>query len=131
MKVTVKSKINELNIPFNYKSFIHLLVEKISKNKSVEKIFLFGSCAEGKATDRSDIDFAIIVNDKTPADRNFRLNVINKIEDLLMKQKSAINIPYDIVFFNRMDFERNKEVSVSVAKDIERNGEVLYERQLL
>lgn len=128
MRVTVNSKIDELNIPIDYKSFIHLLVENISKNENIEKIFLFGSCAEGRVTDKSDIDFAIIVNDKTPADRNFRLNIINKIEDLLMERKSAINIPYDIVFFNSVDFERNKGVSISVVKDIEWKGEVLYER---
>lgn len=128
MGITVKSKIDELNIPFNYKSFIRLLAEKISENDNIEKIYLFGSCAVGKVTDRSDIDFAIIVNDKTPADRNFRLDIINKIEDLLMERESAINIPYDVVFFNRIDFERNKGVSISVVKDIERKGEVLYER---
>ena len=128
MGITIKSKIDVLNIPLDYKAFIHILAEKISENDNIEKIYLFGSCAVGKVTDKSDIDFAIIVNDKTPADRSFRLNIINTIEDLLMERESAINIPYDIVFFNHIDFERNKGVSISVARDIERKGEVLYER---
>jgi predicted nucleotidyltransferase len=128
MGIMVKSKINTLNVPPTYKSFIRTLTEKISENDNVERIYLFGSCAGGKVTDKSDIDFAIIVNDKTPADRNFRLNIINKIEDLLLEQEPAVNIPYDIVFFNSIDFERNKGISISVAKDIERKGEVLYER---
>ena len=128
IKMKTKLKIGTLDIPSDYKSFIYLLAEKFSENDNIEKIYLFGSCAAGKVTDKSDVDFAIIVNDKIPADRNFRLNIINKIEDLLMEQKSVTNIPYDVVFFNYMDFERNKKVSMSVVNDIQREGKVLYER---
>ncbi|HOJ11587.1 MAG TPA: nucleotidyltransferase domain-containing protein [Clostridiales bacterium] len=124
----IKSKIDGLDIPFDYKFFIFLLTEKFTENENIEKIYLFGSCAVGKMTDKSDIDFAVIVNDKIPANRNFRLNIIDEIEDLLIEQESVTNIPYDIVFFNRMDFERNKKISISVVNDIEREGMVLYER---
>ncbi|HNV68465.1 MAG TPA: hypothetical protein PKO06_02125, partial [Candidatus Ozemobacteraceae bacterium] len=59
------------------------------------------------------------VNDKIPANRNFRLNIIDKIEDLLIEQESVTNIPYDIVFFNRKDFERNKKIRTAGSAALE------------
>ncbi len=128
MDSMIESKIGKFNITFDYKFFIYLLTEKFSHNENIDKIYLFGSCATGKVTNKSDIDLAIIVNDKIPADRNFRLNIISKIEDMLMERESITNIPYDVVFFNCADFERNKGISISVVNDIEQKGKVLYER---
>lgn len=125
---TIKSIIYGMNIPFDYKFLIQLLTEKISENNDIEKIYLFGSCATGEATEKSDIDFAVIVSDKTPADRSFRLGIINEIENMLLEQENVVNIPYDIIFFNGKDFERNKGIGISVARDIAQKGQIIYER---
>jgi len=127
-----KNKLNleKLNLPIEYKSLISFLTDKICDNDNIEKVYLFGSCATETVKDSSDIDLAIVVNDKKVVDRDFRLSIVDKIEDAIM-QENYINIPYDIVFFNNKDFERNKTVSISVVRDIVKEGKLLYERKLL
>jgi len=124
--IDINNKINNLNLPFEYKKFILALIYKMSQERTIEKIYLFGSAVRMiKAA--SDVDLAVVVNDNAPVSRNYRLGIINQIENTL-DQEELPNIPYDIIFFNDSDFERNKSVSVSVVKDIAREGELLYER---
>ena len=124
--VDINKKVNSLNLPPEYRKFIFRLTDKMSQEKSVEKIYLFGSAAK-MINVASDVDLAVVVNDNAPVNRNYRLGIINQIENTLDEDELP-NIPYDIVFFNDSDFERNKSVSISVAKDIAREGELLYER---
>lgn len=121
----MNEKVEKLNLPNQYKTFISFLTNKICNNENVQKIYLFGSCATKSVTSSSDIDLAVVVNDKKIVDRSFRLSVIDNIENAIM-QENYLNIPYDIIFFNNKDFERNKTVSISVVKDIEQVGELLY-----
>ena len=95
---------------------------------SMQKKYIYSAfVAANSINPGSDIDLAVIVSDENPVDRSYRLFVVGRIEDMLLNQV-GLNIPYDIVFFNQTDFERNKTVSVSVAKGIIQEGELLYER---
>ena len=115
------------NLPQGFEEFISLLTNQIAQNDDIEKIYLFGSCATGKARESSDVDLAVIVNDRIEANRNFRLALIDKVEDTITNN-DVRNISYDIVFFNKSDYERNKNITFSVVKEIEKEGELLYER---
>ena len=125
----INNSIINLNLPLEYKKFIFALTYKISQEQAIERIYLFGSATK-RINAASDVDLAVVVNDNVPVNRNYRLRIIDRIENTL-DEEGLSNIPYDIVFFNDSDFERNRSVSVSVAKDIAREGDLLYERQLL
>ncbi|MCL2321780.1 MAG: nucleotidyltransferase domain-containing protein [Oscillospiraceae bacterium] len=121
--------LENLNLPIKYKSVISFLTDKICDNEDVQKIYLFGSCATETTKNSSDVDLAVVVDDRKTVDRDFRLSIIDNIEDAFMRERLFLpNIPYDIVFFNNHDFERNKTVSISVVRDIVKVGKLLYER---
>jgi len=124
--VEINNKINKLNLPLEYKKFILALIYKMSQEETIKRIYLFGSAVK-MINAASDVDLAVVVNDNAPVNRSYRLEIIDRIENTLDEEKLP-NIPYDIIFFNDSDFERNKLISISVAKDIAREGEILYER---
>jgi predicted nucleotidyltransferase len=49
----------------NPAEIINLIKESILKNVAAKYIYLFGSYAYGKPTDKSDIDIYIVIPDKT------------------------------------------------------------------
>ena len=55
-----------LHLDIGIKNYISLFVSKISLNKNVLGIMLFGSVAKGNFSKYSDIDIAIIANDSFP-----------------------------------------------------------------
>ena len=127
MKTTNNNILEDLDIPLDYKHFISLLTNRLCQNSCVEKIYLFGSCARGSVSKGSDIDLAVIVSDEQQVDRSLRLSVVDNIEVGLL-HSCEMNIPYDVVFFNESDFDRSKNISISVAREIEKEGSLLYER---
>jgi len=62
---TVKS-IEDLRIPERHGSFLIAFLKNVSQipnRNKIERLVLFGSCARGDATDKSDIDLVAIGND--------------------------------------------------------------------
>lgn len=63
--------LDELTIPKKHKDFLEIFlknVSAISNRKKIEKLILFGSCARGDATEKSDLDIAALgeeVDDET------------------------------------------------------------------
>ena len=46
------------------KYVINHLLNKFIGNPSIDSVFLFGSCAKGRATDNSDVDIFVVTNSK-------------------------------------------------------------------
>jgi len=64
---TVNS-LRELNLPVRQEQYLEQLLEYFSKFPKIDRIFLFGSCARGEATPKSDIDLFLLGSDLTDED---------------------------------------------------------------
>jgi predicted nucleotidyltransferase len=83
----------------NFAERINLIKESILKNVSAKYIYLFGSYAYGKPTDKSDIDVYIVIPDNTASISEIYTKImvdlsIKKIffVDLLVSRESVFNI---------------------------------------
>jgi len=92
-------------------------VEKIKKAYKPEKIFVFGSYAEGKITVNSDIDFFIIK--KTTKTRQERQREVSRI--LIDRE-----VPMDIIVFTPAETERRKKIGDSFILNILNSGKLVY-----
>lgn len=63
--------LDELVIPKKHKAFLEIFIRNakvISNRGKIERLILFGSCARGEATEKSDIDIAALgteIDDET------------------------------------------------------------------
>jgi len=63
--------LNELTIPLKHKEFLAIFLDNVTAiptRKKIERLILFGSCARGDATEKSDIDLAALgaeIDDET------------------------------------------------------------------
>jgi predicted nucleotidyltransferase len=97
-------------------------VENLRKRISVEKVILFGSYANGTATDRSDIDLAVITKEL----ENDNLNLF----DFYVAVGSAaweVEPSIEAVTYAPEDFEHYERGSF--VDEIIRTGKVIYERK--
>ena len=104
----------DVNIPFIDK-IITLIVSLVSP----EQIILFGSCARGTHTQKSDIDLLIV---KKNLENERELN--NMLYRAFFENK--INIPIDLISVDsKKYYELNSELGY-VYKTIKEQGKVLY-----
>lgn len=88
------------NAPFADKiSFIRSLILDSVKQGVIKKIYLFGSYANGKATEDSDIDLCVVINNKfdrllssTKISRRLSDNDIYPLDLLVYKENQFYNI---------------------------------------
>jgi len=67
---TIKS-LDELEMPTNHKIYLRHLLGYLGTYSKIDKILLFGSCAKGTATSKSDIDLFLLgaeINDQDEFD---------------------------------------------------------------
>ena len=86
---------------------------------NISKIVLFGSQSEGKATDESDIDVAIISRDFYNKDIFERSNMTMKAEISTLKK---FMIPLDIITLTPDEFDSGSSLISEYAK----KGEEVY-----
>jgi predicted nucleotidyltransferase len=103
----------------NLAESINLIKESILKNVSAKYIYLFGSYAYGKPTDKSDIDIYIVIPDKTASISEIYTKImvdlsIKKIYfvDLLLSRESVFNI------------RKNENI---LEETVYQKGKILYE----
>ncbi len=95
-----------------FKNFL----KEVEKIKEVEKVYLFGSVAQGKEKFKSDVDVALIVNEKI---ENLNVKIHKIVGKILEKSKIQI-VPHVLT---EKEFDKNK----SFKKEVEK-GELAYER---
>ncbi|MEK7398461.1 MAG: nucleotidyltransferase domain-containing protein [Candidatus Poribacteria bacterium] len=95
---------------------VKIIVDEIKP----DKILLFGSRARGDYIGESDYDLCIIKEGI-----EHRRKLVQKIYRLLY----GSGIPVDIIVETPENFERLKDYSSLIYKEIAKNGKVLYERQ--
>lgn len=99
---------------------IQQLINEIAAGYQPDKIYLFGSYADGTATKDSDIDLFIIkeTNERW-IDRNINA------------RSSIINYPYvgmDIIVYTPKEFEEAKLKFMNIGKIAVNTGKLMYER---
>jgi predicted nucleotidyltransferase len=99
-------------------------LEQCLKEKGVDvsKIILFGSQAEGRATEESDVDIVIISEDFRGKDIFERAMLTKEAEIMTIKRSM---IPLDIITLTPGEFENE----VSLIAEYARKGEVVYSAQ--
>lgn len=94
------------------------ILEILVKEYSPIKIILFGSLAEGKVGDWSDIDLAII---KVTKDR-----FLDRIGEVMMLIRPKVAC--DVVVYTPREFAQMlKEGNHFIGEEIQKRGKVLYE----
>jgi predicted nucleotidyltransferase len=98
---------------------INIIKESILKNVPAKYIYLFGSYAYGKPTDKSDIDIYIVIPDNTISISEIYTKImvdlsIKKIffVDLLLNRESVFNI------------RKNENI---LEETVSQKGKILYE----
>ncbi|MDX1949477.1 MAG: nucleotidyltransferase domain-containing protein [Rickettsiales bacterium] len=92
--------------------YIQELASLLSANKAVEKLYLFGSRANGTAREFSDIDIAISCPKATLEDWKYYENILDNPPTL-----------------NSIDLVDYDSVDKSLRKKINQEGLVLYEKK--
>lgn len=94
------------------------IVASIGANYQPEKIILFGSLAEGTASEESDIDLLVIKEtDKNPWDRSAE---VDRYVDH--------HVPVDILVYTPAEVAGRLAVNDLFIKDIFSRGKVIYEK---
>ncbi|GFO62235.1 nucleotidyltransferase domain-containing protein [Geomonas paludis] len=93
------------------------LCETIVQGVHPQRIFLFGSYAEGRQTEDSDIDLVVVMNsDLDPHKRNVTL------KRLFPRRKFSL----DAFVFTPEEFERYKDVPGTIVYTAAHEGRLLY-----
>ena len=97
---------------------INEIIKKIVENFQPEKIILFGSHANGTATEESDLDLLVIKDSDLPARLENR-----KIRKLL----AGLKISVDVVVKTKEEFETYKDIIGTIVYPANKFGKVIYE----
>ena len=96
---------------------IDILRNTIAERMHPDKIFLFGSYAEGRATDDSDIDFLVVMESElSPHRRNVEL------KRLFPQRKFSL----DAFVYTPEEFSRYKDVPGTIVYTAAHSGKLIY-----
>ncbi len=106
----------ERRMPFDE---IEELKNAFVKDLLPEKVYLFGSFAEGRANEESDYDFYIVVNDSEKDMLRLTTRAYKAIRDKQYR-------PVDIIINTSKTFEERKKRASSVESEVAKKGVLLY-----
>lgn len=95
------------------------VVEIISQRLNPERIILFGSYVEGRATADSDLDFLVVMQTQLPPLERQRW---------VRKALSDVTFPMDIFALTPEEFAETQDVIGGIAYPAVHYGKVLYEK---
>jgi predicted nucleotidyltransferase len=101
------------------KNLVWQYIENLTRQLRVERVILFGSYAEGRANEHSDIDLAIISPDVTSD------NSIEYLQLLTRAIPRKIDIDIEPLIFSTHEYDTASPVEF--LGDIKKNGKVLFE----
>jgi predicted nucleotidyltransferase len=94
------------------------IVERLKNEYHPHKIILFGSLAEGKIDENSDIDLVVVKQTKkNPWERM-------KEVDYLIEHK----VPVELLVYTPQEIKERVEINDFFVKEILKKGKVLYEK---
>lgn len=100
---------------------IDFLIKEIASEYQPEKIYLFGSYANGSADTDSDIDLFIIKNtDKRPIER------MREVRRLI--KKNYPNTGLDVIVYTPLELQAGLTQIMNIGKEAVTTGKLVYER---
>ena len=97
------------------------------KPSDPSKIILFGSHANGKPNEHSDIDLMVILdNDHVSKTYQEQLDKGVYIRKLVLDINEEI--PLDILVYSKAELKKIKEYGDQFVEEIERTGKIIYEK---
>jgi predicted nucleotidyltransferase len=109
----------------NY-NYIDPLIEALRQSDPY-RIILFGSYAKGTATDDSDIDMVVILDNydvaKTYEERLKKKLYINKLV-----RNINYKVALDILVYSRAEYKIVKDIGNYFIDEIEQTGKIIYEK---
>lgn len=96
------------------------IVRRIAENYNPEKIILFGSYANGKITEDSDLDIIVIKNTNLPKHKR-------GIE--IRKLFYGLPIPMDFKIYTDLEFDKERNNPYSFLYSALNGSKILYERK--
>lgn len=104
-------------------TLIESIVTKL-KSLELEKVILFGSYANGSATDQSDIDLYVVTKDEyVPSTFKERSELAKKVSTKLRDIRS--HTPLDLIVHTKKMAQSFKDSQSAFSKEIWQNGKVL------
>jgi predicted nucleotidyltransferase len=98
-------------------SDIERLRDRIAKALHPEKIFLFGSYAEGRATEESDVDLVVVMeSEQTPHQRNVA------VKRLFPGRSFSL----DAFVYTPIEFSKYKDVPGTIVYNAAHFGRLIY-----
>ena len=108
-------------------SYIDKIMEKLT-TLDVYKVILFGSYANDKEDEESDIDLLIVLDENTlPKNYDEWLEIKMKVRRILREINKKVAI--DLLVYIRPQYELLKKEMNSFQKEIHESGKILYEKQ--
>ena len=102
------------------KTTIANIVIRIAKSVNPDKIYLFGSYANGHANEDSDIDLLVVKESSEP-------KYIRRIE--IQRLLIGSKLPVDIVVYTNDEFEKEKTTPYSFVNSAIQEAKLMYERK--
>lgn len=95
------------------------ITERIVKSFAPERVILFGSYAEGRATPDSDLDLLVITEQS-----------LSRKERLARTQSlfRDMPLPIQVITISREEFEETRDVIGGIAYPAAKYGRVIYEK---
>lgn len=112
----VINSLDDLSLPQRHRAFLEAYLNNISTFKCIDRVILFGSCAKGTATERSDIDIFIITKYEIPEELEFSI-IFDSVPD-----QATGYVESDILLKSVNNYEKYKNDTGMVQKAIEREG---------
>ena len=97
---------------------LQTIVNRLVQGLHPDRIYLFGSQAQGQADESSDVDLLVVVpTSDLPRHRREALSY-----DLLW----GLKVPVDVIVLTQAEFQRASRVRTSLASTVQAKGKLLY-----
>ncbi|MDD1778676.1 MAG: nucleotidyltransferase domain-containing protein [Candidatus Helarchaeota archaeon] len=97
---------------------LQYIKEYLVKTLKPQKIILFGSRAESRAREESDVDLLIILD--APIDRKLHFNISSQL-------KKEVGLSIQLIFMQKETYEETKEIIGGIANPATKYGVLVYE----
>lgn len=94
------------------------IVDRLVRSLQAEKIILFGSYAEGRATDDSDLDLVVVASSQLPSRERNRA---------ARRALGGLPLPVDVFVYRPDEFAFYADLIGSIPRTALTRGKVLYE----
>jgi len=107
-------------------NYIDLLIDALRQSDPY-RIILFGSYAKGTATDDSDIDMMVILDNNDVA-KTYQERLNKKLYVNKLVRNINYKVALDILVYSREEYKIIKEYGNYFIDEIEKTGKIIYEK---